>query len=391
MKCLVFITSISYLDDILPLMFELKKANLISSIVFITTKKKWYDYMIQNVVLYDGIKTLGGRLTCLDKHKNSYLNILYQIFVLRKLFYSKVLTIETKSGIAKSRLLSIVLGYNRKRWKGQRILSLIRNLPFKSSVNVSNYYWSILGKPDIKEVTVKGYDAVLLTHTREQYEEIRNIKFITDARFIQIGYTRELNEWKQFIGKNFNNYFKGEIEMPYFFFPLDVVGTWIGGEKCVSADVKLAECLAALKEYNSDILTVFKPHHKTDIKKLQEILDSIGYENYVISYLHPLILMKNAKFTLACSPTSLLVGAHLNGCTTIEYADYDARYNRYSDEKSIHLGCVDYFVHRDREYLKQVVKELIYNDNSVIKRTEDIEEYMPVFAPPEIINKFNWL
>ena len=238
MKCLVFITSINYLDETLPLIFELKKANIISSIVFITTKKKWHNYLIQNVVLYDGIKAVGGKLTCLNKYTNRYLNILYNIFVLRELFYRKVLTIETKSGIVESKLLSIVLGYNRKYWKGQRILSLLRNLPFKSSGNINKYYWSIMGNPDSKEVTIEGYDAILLTQTQEQYEQCGDMKFITDTRVIQVGYTRAFNEWKQFIGKNINSYFKGEISTPYFFFPLDVVGVWITGEKCASGAVK---------------------------------------------------------------------------------------------------------------------------------------------------------
>ena len=391
MKCLVFITSISYLDDILPLMFELKKANLISSIVFITTKKKWYDYMIQNVVLYDGIKTLGGRLTCLDKHKNSYLNILYQIFVLRKLFYSKVLTIETKAGIAKSRLLSIVLGYNRKRWKGKRILSLIQNIPFKSSVNINKYYWSILGNPGSKEVTIEGYDAVLLTEPLEQYEQSRDVELITDTRIIQVGYTRALSEWKQFIDKNINDYFKGDISTPYFFIPLDLVSEWYRGERCASGDVKLEECLAVLKEYNRDILTVFKPHHKTDLKKVQEIIDSVVYENYVISYLHPLILIKNAKFTLTYSPSSLLVEAHLNGCTTVEYADYDSRYLEHSRGKPIHQDCVDYFVCRDKQQLRQVVKKLVYDGNDVKIKPKGLGEGIPILNSKEIKCRFSWL
>jgi len=391
MNCIVLFTTTNYLDDILPLIFEFKKANIISSIVFITTKREWFDYIRQNVVLYDGVKTVGGKLTYLSKYKNFYLNIFYEIFVLRKLYYSKVLTIETKSGIVESKLLSIVLGYNRKYWKGQRILSLLRNLPFKSSGNINKYYWSIMGNPDSKEVTIEGYDAILLTQTQEQYEQCGDMKFITDTRVIQVGYTRAFNEWKQFIGKNINSYFKGEISTPYFFFPLDVVGVWITGEKCASGAVKLKECLAVLKEYNRDILTVFKPHHKTDIKKAQEILDSIGYENYVISYLHPLILMKNAKFTLTYSPSSLLVEAHLNGCTTVEYADYDSRYLEYSRGKPIHLDCVDYFVCRDKQQLRQVIKELVYDGNDVKKKPKEIEEEVPILSSKEIRYKFNWL
>ena len=391
MNCIVFFTVTAYLDDILPLIFEFKKANIISSVVFITTEKKWFNNIKQNVVLCDGIKTVSGKLTYLNKYKNRYLNLLYQVFILRKLFYSKVLTIETKSGITKSRLLSIVLKYNRKYRKGQRILSLLRNIPPRSSVNICNYYWSILGKPESKEVKIEGYDAALLTVSREQYEQSRDVKLITSTRIIQVGYTRSLNEWKQFVDNYTSDYIKDEITTPYFFLPLDVIGVWITGEKCASGDVKLEECLATLKEYNRDILTVFKPHHKTDIKKAQEILDSIGYENYVISYLHPLILMKNAKFTLTCNPSSLLVEAYLNGCTTVEYADYDVRYNRLSYEKPIYFGCVDYFICRDKEHLRQVVGKLVYDGNNVKNKPKEFGEEVPILSSKEIRYKFNWL
>jgi len=256
---------------------------------------------------------------------------------------------------------------------------------------ISNYFWSILGKPDSKEVTVEGYDAVLLTSIREQYEQGIGVKLITDARIIQVGYTRALKEWEQSIDKNTKKYLKGEISTPYLFFPLDVVGTWILGEKCASGEVKLEECLKVLKDYNDDVLTVFRPHHKTDVKKVRRILDSIGYENYVISYLHPLILIKNAKFTLTYSPSSLLVEAHMNGCTTVEYADYDVRYNRHSYEKPIHFGCVDYFICRDKEHLRQVVDKLVYNGNNVKKKPKEFEEGIPILSSKEIKCRFSWL
>jgi hypothetical protein len=390
MNCIVFFTSTYYLDDILPLIFELKKANLISSIVFITTKKKWFYYIKQNVVLHDGIKAAGGELTCLNKFKNRYLNLLNNIFVLRKLFYGKVLIIETKIGIQEgSRLISKVLSFNQKCWNGKRVLSKTRNWPTEMNFSFLEYCRSVVGRQESIDETTKGYDAILYTRFPEGYEQGLNAKLITNAKIIQVGYTRVMKEWTNFVDKNMEKYISGEITTPCFFFPLAVTGgAWITGERCATGRERLLKCLKVFKNYNSKILTVFKPHHKTDVSEFNEILESVNYTNYVISYLYPAMLIKIAKFTFVCSPSTLVWEAYYNGCTTVEYADYDERGDQVLKGETIHTGCVDYFINRDMNKLEQVAEMLISNNKDVKRIHKRHEEKIPIPNIQEIIMNF---
>ena len=387
MNCIVFFTTISYLDDILPLMFELKAANKISSVVFITSKEKWFDYVKKNVVLYDGIKTLGGRLAYLNKYKNRYLKLLYNIFILKKYFYSKVLTIESHVGFQKgSRLIAQVLLFNQKYWKGKRVLSQTKNWPMEMHLGFMKNVWSVLGREKSKEQTVKGYDAILYTHSLEEYEKIIDTKIVTNAMIIQVGYTRVMKEWKSFVNKNIEKYISREITIPYFFFPLAVTGgAWMKGEKCATGRERLVECLKVFKNYNSEILTVFKPHHKTDLEEFDKILEVSNYTNYIISYLHPTMLIRNARFTFVCSPSALIWEAYYYGCPTVEYADYDERCYQALKGKTIHTGCVDYFINRDVKKLKQVAEMLILNNEDVKRTYKRPDNKIPMPNIQEII------
>jgi len=390
MNCIVFFTATAYLDDILPLIFEFKKANLISSVVFISTNKQWFNNIKKNVVLYDGIRAVGGKMTYLNKYMNRCINLIYNVIILREYFYSKVLTIEFHVGLQKgSRLKAKVLLFNQKYWKGKRILSQTRNWPMEMHLSFMKNVWSVLGREKSKEETVEGYDAILYTHSLKEYEQSVGTKMITNAKIIQVGYTRVMKEWKSFVNKNIEKYISREITIPYFFFPLAVTsGAWMKGEKCATGRERLVKCLKVFKRYNSEILTVFKPHHKTDLREFNKILEDTNYTNYIISYLHPVMLIRNARFTFVCSPTSLIWEAYYNGCPTVEYADYDERCYQALKGKTIHTGCVDYFINRDIDRLKQVAEMLVLNNKDVKRIHKGHEEKIPMPNIQEIIMSF---
>jgi hypothetical protein len=165
-------------------------------------------------------------------------------------------------------------------------------------------------------------------------------------------------------------------------------GAWMKGEKCATGRERLVKCLKVFKRYNSEILTVFKPHHKTDLREFNKILEALNYTNYIISYLHPVMLIRNAKFTFVCSPTSLIWEAYYNGCPTVEYADYDERCYQALKGKTIHTGCVDYFINRDIDRLKQVAEMLVLNNKDVKRIHKGHDEKIPMPNIQEIIMSF---
>ena len=389
MDCIVLLKSIIYLDDILPLVFELKKIGFVSSPIFVATNKKQYEFLRKNVVLCDGISHVGGRLTTLNAYGNRYIRNLHNIFVLRKYFYKRVLTIEV--AFAKSFWVSVLSVLNRKVWKGKIMGTWLHNKPYNQLHNNVMYIRTVKENFEVMDIVARGYDAVLLSYTKEQYEKLTLERLITaNAKVIQVRNTRRLNEWISFLENNRGKYLPKELKRPYVFFPLSIIGKHIKGEDCLSSTDKLKEVLLVLKEFNNDILTVFKPHHKTDLDGVKEIIRLVGFRNYIVSYAHPLLLIKQAKFTLSYHSTSVLIEAYLSGCPTVEYAHYDSRFFEYNEGRSRYLECVDYFIHRDKEQLRGVLKKLIYEEviqvkRDLIKRKKDF----PILSNKEIKERFS--
>ena len=353
------------------------------------SNQKAYDFIKKNVVLYRGIYFIGGKLIYLNKYKNRYLRQMYNIMVLRKYLFAKILTIETNK--TNNKWISIFTAFNRIVFKGKRIRSLIFNRPFRMARNIIKYYHVVRENFEVKENIVKGYDFLLLSHTQKQYEIICYEKLITDAQIIQVGYTRGLREWQGFLDKNASRYLPKEIKVPYIVFSIDFFGKWLREADNVSFDEVFEESLNILKEFNGQIMTVFKPNQRADMNKAYKILNSVGYKNYIISNVHPVILLKEAKLFFACHPTSLLIEAFFHGCPTVEYENYDGRFLDCNKGQSVYLNCVDYFVHRDVEELKQVIDKLIHNDIHVQRDPNRIKKDFPVLAPPELKEIFSWL
>jgi len=388
MDCIVLFKSTVTLDDILPLVMELTKQRMIDCPLFVAWDKQLYDVILQNEVLYEGINFVGGKMICLNRYKNRYINQLHNIYILRKYLFKKILSLEYETG---NRWVSLFSKFNRKVWKGKRVLSLIFNRPYKPAVSHMSYYRIVMGNSERKKKIVRKYDYVLLSQLKSQYEEIQNISLEIECPEIIVGYTRGMKKWEDFLIEKMRRIIPANIKPPYFFFVLNQLGAFIPGEDCPPGDVLLKESLCILREYNNDILTVFKPHYNTDVKGVKDILGEVGYKNYIISYAHPWILAKKAKFTFSYTGSSILLDAYYNGCPTVEYAHYDSRYAKVNNGKPRYLEWVDYFSHRDPHKLKKIFDELIFNDIEIKRDLKKLKEDFPVLSSYDIREKFKYI
>jgi len=389
MVCIIFIRSIVFLDEVLPLIFELKKAGLASKPLFIANNRQTYEYLRKNIVLYEGIHSIGGRLSYLYRYKNSYMNQIYNIIVLRKYLYKKVISVETYD--IGNLLVSLLMAYNRKILKGKRIRSLLFNRPYEQSVNNVEIYRIVRGEPEKKEAkerVLKEYDYIIQSHAKKQWEAIFNQKLFADCPTIRVGYTRGLPEWQRFLDKNTNRFLPKEIKAPYFFFNLTRVGRWLKEEDCIPSNEIFEESLLILKNFNDDIMTVFKPHNVTDMDKAVAIIESTGYKNYIISYSHPCLLIKNAKFAFSYTASSISIEANFLGCPTVEYTHYDSRFFKWNKGRPLFLDSVDFFIHRDPKQLEMVLKKLIYEDIKIQREPHKLRNDFPVLSHDEIREAF---
>jgi len=390
MYYIVILKTLASLDDLLPLFFELKKIGKLSKVLFIARNRQLFEYIEKNKVLYDGIDSINGRLEHFSNHKNKIVRVLLNTYLLKDLLFNKIICFETYY----YRLAGIISNFNCKVWGGKKIKCLILSLPYRYAINAVKFLKANT-KQDKRNIIIKDYDSILLCQSKEQYEEVYNVNLVTNCRITQLGYIRGLREWGKYLERNIDRYLDKEIKGPFIFFPLGFIHRdhkhHVKGSDSTSICELLKECLLVLREFNDDIITVFKPHPKTDVDTVQEILNSIGFNNYVFSYVHPLMLIKKAKFMLTITSSTILIQAYVESCMTVEYAHYYSKFFELNKGQSRYLDAVDYFIHRDKVKLRQVLKKVIYNNIGIQRSSKVLKTDFPILSSKEIERKFKWL
>ena len=299
-----------HLDNHLPLVFSLVAEGVLRRPLFVVPDRATYDTIVENVVLYDGIAAAGGRLVHLMPRINRLLRYLHTVWTVRHLLYRRVVTIQTSPN--HGRLLRILVSLNRWLWNGTSVLSQVNNMPHRLHQRVERFALATTAidrrhrqetaaggtnpRAPSKRVTRPRFDALLVSEPTQPGRSLRGGEVAPDIPEIEVGNTRGLRAWQDFLAANAGRYLTKDIHRPYFLFvlsTLDLPNTSRGNDY---DDTAVEKCLKVLRPYNESILTVFKPHAVTDMEHFDSLLRRVGYRNYVVSYAHPMILANNARF-----------------------------------------------------------------------------------------------
>ena len=120
-----------------------------------------------------------------------------------------------------------------------------------------------------------------------------------------------------------------------------------------------------LSSIKGDIPVFLKPAAYTDIEYVNSVLS--GHSGFYITYLHPSILLRNARFVVCNWYSTILGDAHALNVPTVEYSYYPKKLRQdLGDElivsKSIGSNYVDWFVYDDIDKFEKVVSNLIKID-----------------------------
>ncbi len=390
MKTVVFVKTILTLDDIVPLLYQLRTQSLVEPPLVIAWDAQSLKYLNKNVVLMKAIHEMGGEICGINVFRNRWLSQIHNLWVLRKLLISRHLIVETYP--VGNKITRLLTWLNRGLLGGVRIRSILMNRPRRFARNTIAYYEAVREESSRRDSHILGFDYLLLSHPCEIHEEIHGIKIITDAKILNVGYTKGMPAWRKYLDQAALNYLKEGLNVPYFFFPLSAVGLgFISGENSISMAEKLRESLLVLKEYNAKILTVFKPHFKTDMDEFYRILNEVGYRNYTVSYLHPDILCRGAKFTFSYHSTSVFIDSYFIGCPTVEYAHYDTRFLELNKQRPRYLDAIDYFSHRDPVKLHKILNSVLSEQATIVRDHQKLSDDFFTLYPAEIEQVFSFL
>ena len=153
-----------------------------------------------------------------------------------------------------------------------------------------------------------------------------------------------------------NNYDK---KSPLISIMLGYFGELIYLSSKESVSNSLDETLKVLSKHLTNEIVVLKPHVITDINILKNILQKYSNINFMISYLHPMVLANQSKFAIANYYSSTLSDFNSFGVKTIEYTDYCPETLSLTDGGSMRPDKVDYFINRDPIMLSDTIKYLL--------------------------------
>lgn len=368
---------IAGIDTILPVLMEVKKVNpsLMPIIVFFDQGQ--HDNIRKNYNIWEGIQSLDSRIWVI-RHKNKFITAARLIKFISALSFKQNVVIREGDVLP---LHNLTMSLLKKLSKVTEIKAYLP-IPFADYIkNLNTQLIMHLEKQENpKEVKFLSgkYDYFLSVLNAEELKEACNA-VIPENKIIKVGYVYKLPEWeksrKEAVAKN------KIIHDAYFFYILHATYKRRPFEPAELIEL-IEESLWIMKKYNNKIKTVFKPHSITDLGKTKEILDKVGYSNYVIDYGHPMVLSSNAKFVFGNAFSSIMFMAYYLGKPTVEYAQYDPELLEKIGEQSLGGKFCDFFINRDKEKLDEILDKLINGDGVVTRNPDAMRKNFPD-TPPE--------
>ena len=364
------------IDTIIPILLELKSRYPQINIIFFFPSKSNCEFVKKNVHLWACIESLNAQILA-PQRENRILILCFLIRLFIQLMFCKNIIIKFGDTLFKQKQFFKYLRYVSKTIVIQALI-LIPVIDFQK--NLASI-WSLRPKSKKKPQYIFGkifnedseylLTSLSMNDLKRYYQDD-----ITDENYIYTGYTRRLPKWEEFVDKAALSYLPIQNKK-YFLYILTTMGlrTNFLNEPLMSDLVK--ETLTLLKQFNPDIQTIFKPHPITDLKVLHEIIEEVGYSNYLIDYGHPSILSSKAEFVIGNTFSNTMYDAFYNKIPIIEYSSYDRKLLKLMGNGSRGGKCCDFFIDRNPLALKEIVLSLLKGGRTVIRDRSFLDTNFP--------------
>lgn len=377
------------IDVILPILLELKAMYPQINIIFFFPSRSNCELVKKNLHLWECVQTLEADVLA-PKRDCRLFNLFFLLRFFIKLLFCKNIVIKFGNTLFKHKQF---FKYLKKLSKTVEIKALI-HMPVVGYQKTLASLWSL--HPDHKNETTHIFGKVLdnateylLTSThikdlRTYYQED-----ISKKKCIYTGYTKRLPKWIEFVKKAVLTY-QPIQKKEYCLYILTTMGerTDFLDEPLMSELVK--ETLTQLKQFNSKLHTIFKPHPLTDVNVLKDIINEVGYQNYIIDYGHPAVLSSKAKFVIGNTFSNTMFDAFYQKIPVVEYCSYDRKLLTLLENTSSAGKCCDFFIDRDPLRLKNIARSLL-NGNVKINRDERFVDLNFPKTPDSFFEKFDLL
>jgi len=338
------------MDDVLPLVMEISKNDKNRKITFHVESYKHLLHIRESIFLPRFFKEINANLIGKNSKNQNLFRITKILFYIRKLFSTrtKIITYQPSS-----RLLKIYLKINKTFTSSKSIQTLLVNASYDQALNIDKYHDSIRGYRKPKEEYYFFSNKLLLSHSYQDSAEIFNLVLPNKKNVFSIGTTRYFDSWKNFIEKsNIQKYQNKKI----FYLPLTATkGHIVHGERAPEFGEKLESLIKVLSNYNKSFHLVMRPHHKTDLSIVKNLLNKYNFTDYSFSENHNFELINYCDLVVSYHATSVFIDAWMMSKPVIEHSIYDERFSDLNNQKPRYLDAVTCFTNLNESVLEKVI------------------------------------
>lgn len=352
------------LDNTLPLLLELKRLGVASSITLIFARPGARALIEEQVFLNHAIRANGIRTVFTDRATGPLVlrlgDVLRRLAALRPMLYRRVLLIGHDVG----RLAKALMKLNRSLFRGRQWQNVLAPWDTATLRHQTRVMMREYDRPPYT-FRLADCDAALVSIDPDQLDGWTRLAGHTRTPLVNLGYGRGFRAWHDFIAANETVGVEGSVGGDYFFWPLTVMQRNERTGPQVDLREPMRHVLRLLKDMGEPLRIVFRYHPTTDREQVDHLLRETGTTNYAFSFAHPHQLIRRARFIFSQVGTSLLCDAHYLGCPVLQYVSHDWMFAEHDEAgrpiSSLYGPVVDHFVTTE-EGFRRAVTELATAD-----------------------------
>lgn len=348
------------IDNAVPLFIELNSVGVIHDPVFIIPDESEIEMIRANRFLWEAIESIGRIRSLISSswettrgaRTNRLRRLLRNLFVVREFFLGPVTLYELEDSPVFRKLYRL----NKKIFGGKRIILSLSNIPL--AVDLTRIE-KMKERGKYTRAIIHTCDVILSSHNKTDYRENISISVPDSIPILEIGYTRGMPQWQDYLDAQVGRLAAEGIGEVFAFLPLTVLFRDDGGENVFHFNKMLEGLLDALRPFEDRLQFVFRPHPTTDPDQMAELIEKSNLRNYVVTNLHPMLLLRKAQFMATYAGTTLTSDAHFLGCPVIEFSSRDENYAAFLAGRSLYHEITDYFIEGDEDLCRQVVGDIL--------------------------------
>ncbi len=379
-KIVIFLNNkLISVDTILPVLYDVHLDFPGASIVFYCNRKRTYDAIKRNIFVWNTINKIG-KIIRFSGMSNNFL--IRRLVAINRLFYLASLGLMGNTTFIHFKGLNTwplkVLYYTcpRKIFLFQN--SSGGNTDVENKVDGLMWDRRLSGMGSSSRKNYKRYlNIVPVGRTFVGYYDNWTPFFSkhtekVDKLLIQLPITRKT--WRKYIDSQFESYFslldlKSNNGIAVYILSSMDQSSFLD-TTTTQRDI-FSETLDVIINENPGVPIVLKPHPATTphyFKIINNIVESKGVNNILISEIHPMILAKKALYFIANSYSTTFTNAYIYNVPTIEYTNYPIEYLNVTNGKSMRDDLVTFFINYDKKNLASVLTEIVENKLKTVEK-----------------------